>query len=76
MDLGAGQVQRLGDDRHRRIVDIAEGLLHRMEDRQKGTRLIAMRRNQPLKLGFLREGRFWHAISLAGAGSAASAGET
>src|SRR5258707_6797466 len=65
---GGEQVQGLGDDGHRRIVDIAEGLLHRMEDRQEGARLIAMGRNQPLKLGFLREGLFWHAISLAGAG--------
>ena len=47
-----------------------------MEDRQEGARLIAMGRNQPLELGFLREDFFWHAISLAGAGQrAVGAGE-
>ena len=58
MHLGARQVQRLGDHRHRRVVDIAERVLHGVQDRQQGARLIAMGRDQPLKLGFLRKGAF------------------
>ena len=36
--------------------EMLQDLLHRMEDRREGARLIAMGRNQPLELGFLRKG--------------------
>ena len=35
VDLGAGEVERLGDQRHRRVVDVAERLLQRVQDRQE-----------------------------------------
>ena len=34
--LGAGQVQALGDHRHDRLVHVAEGALHGVQDRQGG----------------------------------------
>ena len=45
MHLGARQVERLGDHRHGRAVDIAERRLERVQDRQQGA-LGALTRTQ------------------------------
>ncbi len=43
MDLSAGKIEGFGDRHHMPVVDIAKCLLHRVQDRQKRTRHVAVR---------------------------------
>src|SRR3546814_12144624 len=46
VDVGTAQVQRLGDMRNRRVVDEAELLLQRVQERQQTRRLRSMTARQ------------------------------
>ena len=60
VDFGAGEVQRLGNERHRLVADETEFLIHRMQNGQQGAFEAQMLGdNQPCAV-FIKDRRLGH----------------